>query len=145
MTVARAIISRMSALSVLLEALAAARRSGEEFDSAWEAASALALGASCDPADWRAVLDGTRDGWEAAYRRLPASSSERALTLLAWDAELADVGRQSPVGDSDTGRVCRHCDQPISPERGRRAPAFFCSTRCRQAWHRGRARERVAA
>jgi hypothetical protein len=51
----------MSTLATLLEALAAARRAGQDFDAAWEAASALALGASCDPGDWRGVLEGTRD------------------------------------------------------------------------------------
>jgi hypothetical protein len=106
---------------------------GRDFDDAWEAASATALGASCDPGDWRPVLDGTRDGWEAAYQRMPATDRERALTLLGEGMELVDVGR-----------ACRRCDGPIPPERDRRAPASFCSDRCRRQWHAAR-RERVAA
>jgi hypothetical protein len=119
--------ARMSTLATLLEALAAARRAGEDFDSAWEAATALALGASCDPADWRGVLETTRDGWRAAYHRMPAKRCERALSLLGEDAEPTDVGRD-----------CRRCGRPIPPERGRRRAALYCSSQCRRAWSRER-------
>jgi hypothetical protein len=122
---------RMSTLALLFEALAAARRAGEDFDSAWEAASALALGASCDAGDWAPVLDGTRDAWSAAYHRWPASPAERALSLLGFDAEASDVERAG---------WCRRCGLPIPPERGRRAPALYCSRACGQAWHREHAR-----
>jgi hypothetical protein len=117
----------------LLEALAAARRAGEDFDAAWEAASALALGSSCDPADWRGVRESTREGWEAAYRRMPAKSCERALSLLGEARETVD------------GDVCRRCGQPIPPGRGRRRAAVYCTDACRRRWHADRERERVAA
>jgi hypothetical protein len=123
----------VSTLATLFEALTAARRAGEDFDAAWEIASVGALGASWEAGDWAPVLEATRQTWEAAYQRLPASSSERALTLLGWEAELVDVGR-----------ACRRCGSGIPPERGRRGPASFCSDRCRRSWHQ-RARERVAA
>jgi hypothetical protein len=116
----------------VFQALADARRSGVDFDRAWEAASVEALGASCDAGDWAPVLEGTRGAWLAAYHRMPATDHERALSLLGWDAELVDVGR-----------VCRRCGLGIPPERGRRAPAFFCTDECRRAWHRQQ--ERVAA
>jgi hypothetical protein len=124
----------MSTLATLLQALAAARRAGEDFDRAWEAASAQALGVSCNAGDWQPVLDTTRDGWEAAYRRLPATQPERALTLLVEDLELAD----------EADDPCRRCGQPIPSSRGKRAPALYCSDRCRRAWHADR-RDGVAA
>jgi hypothetical protein len=120
----------MSALAVLFEALAAARRSGVPFDVAWEAASVEALGASCEPADWRPVLESTEESWRRAYDRMPPTRCERALSLLGWDAELTDVGR-----------VCRNCGLGIPPERGRRGAALYCRDECRRVAHR----ERMAA
>lgn len=144
-TVARAMIPRMSTLAVLLEALAAARRSGADFDAAWEGASTEALGASCAAGDWAPVLDSTRDGWASAYRRWPASPAERSLTSLAFGAELADIGRRKGTvsGIPDVGRACRRCGDPIPPERFERSPPVYCTDECRKLWHRER--ERVAA
>jgi hypothetical protein len=124
---------RMSTLATLFEALTAARRLGVDFDNAWQAATAQALGSSCDPADWSGVLQATEDCWRRAYDGLPASRCERALSLIVEDMERAD-------GDGD---VCRRCSGLIPPERGRRARAVFCSDACRREWHRQQ--ERVAA
>jgi len=128
-TAGHAIIQlHMSTLSVLFESLAAARRAGHDFDFAWEAAIVAALGQACNPGDWEPVLDGTRGTWERAYVGLPATSSERALSLLGEDGVLTDVRN-----------VCRRCSQPIPPERQRRAPALYCCDHCRRAWHAERA------
>ena len=80
-------IPPMSTLATLFASLAAARRAGEDFDLAWEAASVEALGASCDPADWAAVLASTRPSWQAAYNDRPATSPERAVGLLGEGME----------------------------------------------------------
>jgi hypothetical protein len=110
----------MSTLATLLEALAAARRAGEDFDAAWEAASALALGSSCDPNDWSSVLASTEDGWRRAFEQWPQTEGERALSLLHEDMELVE------------DRDCRRCGEPIPAGRGRRRPALYCSGRCRR-------------
>ena len=131
----------MSTLAILFESLAAARRAGMSFDSAWDAASVEALGASCDPADWTAVLSATRPSWEASYRGWPATPPERAVGLLGFDASLPDDPERTVAERSDN---CRRCGSVIPVDRGRRG-ALFCSARCRRAFHSARARERVAA
>jgi hypothetical protein len=63
--------------AVLSDQLAAARRRGEGFTSAWPAALETALAAADHPNVWR-----------AAFERRPASNPERAIGQLAEPAAL---------------------------------------------------------
>jgi hypothetical protein len=118
----------MSTLSVLFESLAAARRAGEPFDAAWQAASMVALGSPCDADDWEAVLGATVGTWRSAYEDLPASRHERALSLLVEGVEAAGVD----------GETCRRCSGPIPA--GRRRSALYCGNACRRLAHAERGR-----
>lgn len=65
--------------------LAAARRRGEQFETAWPVAVKLAVaGQRADERTaWRAALADTRPTWESAWQRRSASAPERAVLALA--------------------------------------------------------------
>jgi hypothetical protein len=116
-----------SPLPCLLEALAAAKRAGEPFDTAWQAATAQALGATCDPQDWTAVLESTRAQWQQCYKRAGhehnrlASAAIERISLLSEDRELVER----------PGRICHHCGGDVPARRGGRGKAvLYCSDRC---------------
>jgi hypothetical protein len=69
--------------------LAAARRRGEPFESAWPVAVEHALvGQRGDErAQWRAALADTRPAWLAAFERRPATRAQRAVLALAPDPD----------------------------------------------------------
>jgi hypothetical protein len=122
--------------AVLFTQLAAARRRGEHFEEAWPDALTEALacvGSSSERGEWRDVLAGMVETWRAAFSRWPASSKERALSLLA------ENGDREPAPD----RECEHCHGEIGAERGRLA--VFCSDKCRHDAHYAREREGALA
>src|SRR4051812_12780239 len=79
----------MSVPAEVRQRLAAARRAGGTFETAWPAAvaQALELTSGEDRNWWRVALDSTKPTWRAAWRRttLPVCGS---LTLLLQD----DIG-----------------------------------------------------
>ena len=95
----------------LVVLLAEARRSGEQFEQAWTRAvrpdGPLVVTNSPRPpvgaVRWssdnrarkeeRVAIEATRDAWERAYRRMPATSREVALIALEpWLTDLAAAG-----------------------------------------------------
>jgi hypothetical protein len=116
--------------SVLFARLADARRAGESFEDAWPLALAAALAvvpAKWERTEWRHVLGGMAETWRAAFERWPASSKERALSLLADNTD------REPAPE----RECEHCRGEI-PE-GRDTRTIYCSDKCRHAEHYSRA------
>jgi hypothetical protein len=102
-------------------ALEDARRRGEDFTVAWDAALRLARG------DWREALRATVPAWRAAYEGTPPSTAELALQNIA----------RSPAGQLwDLARAyCATCDKPMSATR----PSLYCGRACQQIADRRRA------
>jgi hypothetical protein len=69
----------------LREELVTARRSGETFETAWDAAMATALETSVprERDDWRDALLETSSAWRAGYDRHEALDHHQALAMLA--------------------------------------------------------------
>ena len=101
----------------LLRVLAEDRRQGVTFSDAWPRA---VLAAALDR-EWREALNSTRDGWEGAYDRQPATRRERAL---------AAVQDELQINDADARGLCVHCGDPIPATRGLKA--IYCDETCRR-------------
>jgi hypothetical protein len=113
---------------VLFACLADARRAGETFERAWPEAFAAAVqvAESGERSEWANVLAGMAETWRAAWERCPASSKERALSLLADNTD------REPAPD----RECEHCHGEIGAERDART--IYCSDKCRHGEHYAR-------
>ena len=75
------------------------------FHSAWESARGQALASACDEADWSAVLDDTRVGWQQAYTRAGHEHNRLANAVTARVSILAE-GLEAVDIDPPT---CGHC------------------------------------
>jgi len=118
----------------LVAILADARGRGEPFERTWPPAVVAATTGHAENVAWVAALNATREAWQRAFDGKPATRRERAITLMAEDAEL--VGPRPAVD-----RACDRCGGEI-PE-GRHRNARYCSPDCKRATNYGR--ERVAA
>ncbi len=122
-------------LAALLDALAAARSDGLDFDTAWPDGLAAALRAAerWERGDWACALGATQDAWRMAYGRRAPRSAEQALQALEDpDRETVDVPE----------RECDWCGGTIATRDPR---ARFCSSRCRHRGSEERTRARAAA
>ena len=113
--------------SVLFSKLADARRAGESFEQAWPVALTAALASvpnNTERREWMQVLGGMVQTWLAAFERQPASTNERALSLLADNTD------RVPVPD----RECEHCHGEVGTDRG--PLARYCSDDCKREANR---------
>jgi hypothetical protein len=87
----------VSCAARLREHLAADLAAGTDFDDAWPAAVAAALGWARTRRDrdtWAAAFDHTRMAWEAAYLGEPAGSCDRAIEAVGrYEALRREPGR----------------------------------------------------
>jgi hypothetical protein len=114
----------MTPAARLVDLLADARRSGQEFDAAWPCCVAEAVGGAAprERDDWRVALDETAPAWAAAYARRPATRAQRALLAVAADPDRVALPAHG---------ACARCDAPLpSPRHGQARK--WCSDRCRR-------------
>jgi hypothetical protein len=110
--------------------LASSRAAGRAFDAAWAAARR-----EVRDREWKAVLDETREAWEAAYIGAPAPSAIGALRAVAHDDERETV--------ADARGICEECGALIPMTRQR--SAVFCGDPCRKRAANRRAPARLVA
>ena len=79
-----AIPADLPALERVRHVLELARRAGLDFAGAWPLATQQI------PAEWAEAIPQTRDGWQRAYEREPATKAERAAALLADSVDALD-------------------------------------------------------
>jgi hypothetical protein len=79
----------MTPAARLVDLLADARRSGQDFGAAWPCCVAEAVGGAAprERDDWHVALGETAAAWGAAYARRPATTAQRALHAVAVDPE----------------------------------------------------------
>lgn len=128
----------MTPAAVLLNRLAAARRAGQSFDAAFEAALLAALTVAPGPEveDWRLALAETAEEWRAGWERRPLTRAELALRAVA------DPTDREPVPERPCARS--RCRREIPDDRGRvrgGQRVRFCSDRCRRLAYTERERE----
>jgi len=111
--------------------LAAARRAGEPFSSAWPAAVARALASvqGDEREQWAGALRATGPAWQAAWERRPATSALRALALVADGSDRVSIPEHA----------CAHCGDELADDKRRGPPRLYCSARCRRDAHIARA------
>jgi len=79
-----AIPGDLPALERVRHVLELARRAGLDFAGAWPLALAQL------PAEWAEAVPQTREGWQRAFEREPASTAERAVAALLDGLDMVD-------------------------------------------------------
>ena len=121
---------------ILREQLTARRQAGASFPEAWPHAVAVALQSTSrdERQEWADALDATLDAWRDAWLRLHRRRA-RSNVRLSRSVKIAAC-------PCPTASVSGAARAPIPPERGRCAPAKYCSEACRHL--AGAERERLA-